>query len=314
MKTKLHYDWQNKGAIDLIYAFQQNNRKEFDIRRSNRGERPSVDLQLNSHIIKAQFLHDPIWNNLRGSVGIDYEYQNNQNVPGTGTRALIPNYQSFQTGAYISESWIEKKWNLEAGLRFDRFFLDVLRFDENNVLQNPTHNYNMFAAIIGGGYQFSPQFYYKGNISLSERAPNINELYSQGLHHSVAAIEEGDANLGSENSAKFLNSLQFKSNDRFKINIDAYASQIDNYIYLEPGEPRLTIRGAFPVYQYKQTQATIYGFDAIGSYEIFHHFSINSKASVIRGYDQTNDLPLIFMPADRWENTLTWRLDNKLIF
>ncbi len=313
-KAKLHYDWQKRGALDLIYAFQQNSRQEFDIRRGNRGDKASVDLKLNSHIIKAHFLHDPVWSSLRGSIGIDYEYQNNQNVPGTGTRPLIPNYQSFQAGAFVSESWIEDKWNLEAGLRLDRFFLDVLRFDENDNLENPTHQYTMFSAIIGGGYQITPSFNYKGNISVSERAPNINELYSQGLHHSVAAIEEGDAGLRAENSAKFLNSLHFKSSDRLKVNVDAYVSRINNYIYLEPGEPRLTIRGAFPVYQYKQTQATIYGFDAIGSYELFHHFSINSKASVIRGYDETNDLPLIFMPADRWENTLTWRLSNKLNF
>lgn len=314
LKAKLHKDWEGKGAIDFIYGFQQNNRKEFDIRRSSDDQRASVDLQLNSHVAKLNFQHDPVWGHLTGNIGIDYEYQNNQNVPGTGTRSLIPNYSSFQTGIFITETWVDKNWNLEAGARYDRMLLDVLRFNTSDELVNPTHNYNMLSAIVGGSYRFSEQLTYKGNFSISERAPNVNELYSQGLHHSVAAIEEGDDDLQSEFSAKIINSLQLRWSDKLKLNVDGHFSRINNYIYLQPTEPRLTIRGAFPVYQYQQTLATIYGFDAIGSYELFHHLSINSKASVIRGSDQSNDLPLIFMPADRWENTLTWRLTNTLSF
>ncbi|MBK6265561.1 TonB-dependent receptor [Marivirga sp. S37H4] len=314
LKTKIHHDWEEKGAIDFIYGFQQNNRREYDIRRSSDDNRASIDLQLASHVAKLHFLHDPVLDNLVGSIGIDYEYQNNRNVPGTGTKPLIPNYQSFQTGLFISESWIKTNWNIEAGLRYDRIFLDVLKFDADGNLINPTHSYDMFAAIAGGGYQFNRNLTFKGNLSWSERAPNINELYSQGLHHSVAAIEEGDQTLGSEQSAKILTSFQYKLTDRLKFNLDGHFSRINNYIYLQPKEPRLTIRGAFPVYQYQQTLATISGFDAIGSYELFHHFSVNSKASVIRGNDLDNDLPLIFIPADRWENTLKWRLANKWDF
>lgn len=313
-KAKLHKDWEGKGAIDFIYGFQQNNRKEFDIRRSSDDQRASVDLQLNSHVAKLSFQHDPIWRNLSGNIGLDYEYQNNQNVPGTGTRPLIPNYSSLQGGIFITETWAEESWSAEAGIRYDRMNLDVLKFNEQEELINPTHQYNMISALVGGAYSFNRSLVYKGNVSLSERAPNVNELYSQGLHHSVAAIEEGDANLQSEFSAKIINSLQLRWSEKLKLNVDGHFSRIDNYIYLQPTVPRLTIRGAFPVYQYRQTLATIYGFDAIGSYELFHHFSINSKASVIRGYDQSNDLPLIFMPADRWENTLTWRLTNTLSF
>ncbi|GAA5033298.1 membrane protein [Marivirga lumbricoides] len=314
LKAKLHKDWEGKGALDFIYGFQQNNRKEFDIRRSSDDNRASVDLQLQSHVAKLSYQHEPIWGNLSGSVGVDYEYQNNQNLPGTGTRPLIPNYSSFQAGVFLTELWEQKLWSAEAGIRYDRMNLDVLKFNDQDQLINPTHQYNMFSALVGGAYNFSRMLVYKGNISVSERAPNVNELYSQGLHHSVAAIEEGDANLQSEFSAKIINSLQLRWSEKLKLNVDGHFSRIDNYIYLQPTAPRLTIRGAFPVYEYQQTLATIYGFDAIGSYELFHHFSINTKASVIRGYDQTNDLPLIFMPADRWENTLTWRLTNTFSF
>ncbi len=313
-KAKAHKDWEGKGAIDFIYGFQQNNRREYDIRRSTDDNRPSIDLILTSHVAKLHFLHEPLFENLTGSVGIDYEYQNNRNVPGTGSRPLIPNYQSFQTGLFITESWVKDKWNAEAGVRYDRIYLDVLKFDQDKNLINPTHTYGMFAAIVGGGYQINNNLTVKGNLSLSERAPNINELYSQGLHHSVAAIEQGDQNLKSERTAKILKSIQYKFTDRLKLNVDGHFSQIDNYIFLQPGEPILTIRGAFPLYTYQQTKANIYGFDAIGSYEIIHHLSVHSKASVIRGDDISNNLPLIFMPADRWENTLRWRLTNRLNF
>ena len=187
-------------------------------------------------------------------------------------------------------------------------------YNENNELINPQHFYQMFSGVIGGGYRFNRALQYTSNISWSQRPPNINELYSQGLHHSIAAIEEGDDTLLPETSLKWLHSFQLNVNEKFKLNVDAYASQIDNYIFLQPDEPRLTIRGAFPVYKYQQTLAQIYGLDFIGGYELFHHLSINTKASMIRGNDQSNELPLIFMPADRVENTLVWRLTNRLGF
>jgi len=314
LKAKVHLDRPNYGDFDFIYAYQKNARKEFDIRRGGRSDKASVDLQLDSHVAKLLFHHEPIWGNLSGEIGLDYEYQNNKNVPGTGTTPLIPNYTSFQTGAFLNESWTEEKWNLEAGLRFDAIAIDVLKFDEEDELINPQHQYNMFSGIMGGSYDFSNDFSYKSNISWSQRAPSINELYSQGLHHSVAAIEEGDDQLSPETSLKWLHSFQYSWNDKLKVNIDAYASRIQNYIYLQPEEPRLTIRGAFPVYQYKQTSADIFGTDIIGSYEFFHHFTLNTKASIIRGNDISNNRPLIFMPADRWENSLNWRLSNKLGF
>ncbi len=314
LKAKVHLDRSDYGDFDFIYAYQQNARQEFDIRRGGRSDRPSVDLQLDSHVAKLLFHHEPIWNNLSGEIGLDYEYQNNKNVPGTGTTPLIPNYSSFQTGAFLNEAWAEENWNLEAGLRFDAISIDVLKFNQEGDLINPKHQYNMFSGIVGGGYDISNNLKYKSNISWSQRVPSINELYSQGLHHSVAAIEEGDDQLSPETSLKWLHSFQFRHNEKFKLNVDAYASRIQNYIYLQPEEPRLTIRGAFPVYKYKQTLANIFGTDIIGSYEFFHHFTINTKASIIRGNDVSNELPLIFMPADRWENTLNWRLSNKLGF
>jgi iron complex outermembrane receptor protein len=314
LKAKIHLDRSDYGDFDFIYAYQQNARKEFDIRRGGRSEKASVDLQLDSHVAKLLFHHEPIWNNLSGEIGLDYEYQNNKNVPGTGTTPLIPNYSSFQAGAFLNESWAEESWNLEAGLRFDAIAIDVLKFNEADELINPQHQYNMFSGIVGGGLDINSNIKYKSNISWSQRAPSINELYSQGLHHSVAAIEEGDNQLLPETSIKWLHSLQFSFNEKLRLNMDAYASRIQNYIYLEPEEPRLTIRGAFPVYQYRQTLADIYGTDIIGSYEFFHHFTLNTKASIIRGNDISNELPLIFMPADRWENTLNWRLSNKLGF
>jgi iron complex outermembrane receptor protein len=314
LKAKLHLDRSDYGDFDFIYAYQQNSRQEFDIRRGGRSDRPSVDLQLDSHLAKLLFHHEPIWNNLSGEIGLDYEYQNNKNVPGTGTTPLIPNYSSFQAGAFINEAWTKENWSLEAGLRFDAIGIDVLKFNEEDELINPQHQYSMFSAIVGGSYDFNRNLKYKSNISWSQRAPSINELYSQGLHHSVAAIEEGDDQLSPETSLKWLHSMQFSDKEKLRIRVDAYASRIQNYIYLQPEEPRLTIRGAFPVYQYQQTLANIFGTDIIGSYEFFHHFTFNTKASVIRGNDISNNLPLIFMPADRWENTLNWRLSDKLGF
>lgn len=314
LKAKIHYDKEGLGDFDIIYGFQQNQRKEFDIRRGNRSDRAAVDLELSSHVAKALFHHDPIRGKLNGEFGLDYEFQNNVNIPGTGTIPLIPNYSSHQAGIFISEGWEEEDWSVEAGLRFDATAVDVLKFNNQNQLINPKHQYAMFSGIAGASYDISNDLKYKTNISWSQRAPSINELYSQGLHHSVAAIEEGNDQLDEETSLKWLHSFQYDREGKLKLNLDAYASRIQNYIYLQPEAPRLTIRGAFPVYYYKQTFAQIIGTDIIGSYEFFHQFTFNTKASLIRGTDITNEQPLIFMPSDRWENGLNWSVSKILGF
>jgi iron complex outermembrane recepter protein len=149
------------------------------------------------------------------------------------------------------------------------------------------------------------------NINWAQRAPEVNELYSAGLHQGVSGIEEGNEQLNSERSLKVVWTNFLNINDKLYVELTSYYQWINDYIFLQPLlEPRLTIRGAFPVYQYQQTNATITGLDALIKSEITNQLSSTLKYSIVRGRDQTQKTPLVLMPADQISSQWNYSLHN----
>ncbi len=201
---------------------------------------------------------------------------------------------------------MEDKWEIEAGLRFDNKFFQVFTFDENDEIIRPKYRFNNFSGTIGLVFKPADGLKLTSNLGTAWRPPNVSELYSQGLHHGAATIEEGNINLGTEQAFKWINQFQL-NNGIWSIDLSAYLQQINNYIYLEPEpEPRLTIRGAFPVYTYQQTDAFMAGTDVSINARLSSQWKYGLKGSLIRARDKQRDDYLIFMPSDRLQNMLTW--------
>ena len=70
---------------------------------------------------------------------------------------------------------------------------------------------------------------------------------------------------------------------------------------------RLTIRGAFPVFRYQQTDALIIGSDLQLDYRLGRHWVIRSEASLTRGDDREQNAPLVFMPPVRAQIGLEYK-------
>jgi len=309
-KAKNTIYFEKGSKIVTTYGFQNNHRQEFDIRRGNRYDIPALDLNIQTHTLDVAFQHRRL-KKMKGEIGIGYRFQNNRNIAGTGVSPLIPNFVSYRPGIYILEKWRLKKWELEAGLRYDYQWLQAKFFNDNDELEKPIHEFNIFAGNIGASFKSVKNFNYRVNFGTAYRAPNANELYSDGLHHGAAAIEEGDANLDIEKSYKIINTFTYSNEEKFNLEASLHYNYLDDYIYLQPeAEPRLTIRGAFPVFGYKQTVAEIFGADIAGRLQLKKHFYWESKASLIRGNNISDDQPLILMPSDQWKNSLSYIIEN----
>ena len=147
--------------------------------------------------------------NWSGSIGINIIQQANNNVPGTGVTPLIPNYDMINGGIYVMEKYLKGPIEVEAGIRYDYREVNAARFI-GNILQEADLSYQNFSAFIGGIYQLSPYFSFTSNLGTAWRPPNVNELFSQGLHHGAAAVEIGDPNLDSEKSLKWVNGIEYE--------------------------------------------------------------------------------------------------------
>jgi iron complex outermembrane receptor protein len=100
------------------------------------------------------------------------------------------------------------------------------------------------------------------HLSQLWRAPSVNELYTQGVHHGAAAYEQGNGQLKPESGEKLeLGYILALRNAQF--NFTAFGQYSANFISLFPmSAPVLTVRGTFPGYEYKQLPTIYSGLEA----------------------------------------------------
>lgn len=312
VKLKTHIHLKNNGNINATYGFQQNNRQEYDQRRALSGT-PTLDLSLTTHTLDVNYEHLTAsgWKTI---AGVNWINQVNNNTAGTGVTPLIPNFDSYGIGAYGIVRWLSTSWELEAGMRYDYKFLDARGYNRAGTLYGTPHNFNNVSASIGGVKHIEGSWHLRSNVALAWRPPAVNELYSNGLHHGTASYEIGDSTLSSEKSVKWLSSLEKKTKN-YSISIDGYINYIADYIYLKPsGEYFQNIRGAFPIYRFKQTNARLLGIDLNGSYNILPFFTYGIKASIVRAKDISNHTYIPWIPADRLQNAIRFNLTDKGFF
>ncbi len=316
LKASIHRQFFDVGKISLTYGGQFNNRQEFDIRRGGRSDRPALLMELGTSTLDAVLEHDAI-GKLNGEIGLQGMFQKNENdVVETGTRPLVPNYKNYSGGIYIIENIALDRLSLEAGLRYDFRTLQVVRRDRENEVKRYSGNFNNVSTTVGASYQFSDHFILQTTLATAWRPPNINELFSEGVHHAIGRIEEGliikaePNQLGindfdTEQALKWINTLTYETGP-LSVEASVYYNYIRNFIYLRPTNTRLTIRGFFPVFQYEQTAAEFHGLDLRAKYNLTSSIFYEGKASIVRANDKKKSDELIFIPADRFTHRLEY--------
>jgi iron complex outermembrane receptor protein len=311
-KLRAFSEWTGKSRISLTLSSQYNQRKEFDITRSAT-ELPQLELDLSTHM--ADLVYEHFANQqFKGSMGINAMYQSNF----INYRYFVPNYQSLDYGLWLAEKMQQGKWQFELGLRYDqRRRYDIRDNDKppfdltmgNPLLPGDPYGTRNFSGMSGTGvaaYTFNDNLRMSFTVSTAWRSPQVNELFSNGLHHGAARIEKGDPALNPERAISALANLVYNK-DRWEIEWGLYSKSINDFIYLKPTYPALlTIRGAFPSFAFAQTNAHLAGSDLSMAYGLNAHLKAHAKASLLRAYDQSAKTWLIQMPADRYEAELEY--------
>lgn len=288
-------------VLKFRYGGQWNNRQEFDVRRSGRSEFPALSMQQVNQFfeVKDVFLTQSQW---FLQSGLQYTYVNNSNDnEATGRMPLIPDYQSNQGSVFSIAKRSFNNWKIELGARVDYKDLYVLSISQTIPREIERHqHYFLNYSLSGGlGYTYSGGATIKLDLGYVQRQPEVNELYSSGLHQGLASLEYGNPNLQAENSFKGLIEVSKRYGNRGFFQMVAYYQHVNDYIFLEPtGTFENTISGSFPVFVYNQTNATIYGSDLAVGYNFTQQFRSTLKVSLLRGDDQSNNVPLIYMPAN----------------
>ena len=320
--------FQGVGKLTFQYDFQVNRRREFDLRRGSLKNTPVIDLRLFTNSIQSDLQVIPN-DNLKLNIGLLGRFQQNKPI-STGSRPLIPDFDKFDAGIYtIGNYTLNESTELNAGIRYDfskikaRKWYNVTDWNETynydelfpefetgtidgvRIYTTPEYTYHNFSTGLGVLKKINDDLSLFINYGLANRIPNPSELFSDGLHHSAARIEKGLLNINKETANKFIISME-RNNSNFGFVISPYFKKINGFIQLIPVGISTTIRGAFPVYEYNQIDAEIYGVDIDLNKKINNRLNYYGNISLLRGKNTSENIPLINMPAANFNNKLTY--------
>lgn len=307
LKLKAQYRLQGVGELSAVYAQQTNSRQEYDTRRGYTTDPgrldPELDFSLYTTTAVLEFSHVPI-GRLQGKAGISGMHQANV----FRGRRLIPNFRSYSGGMFLIEKLILDQWEFETGLRYDYKWMRTFERERDGAISSETLIFDNYTASASAAFLPNSKWKIGAHIGKAWRAPNISELFSFGVHHGAASFEIGDVSLQSEVAYNAQVNARYL-NKNFQAELTLYNNYIQNFIYLKPVFPEiLTVRGAFPTFQYTQVDAVFRGMDGDIFWRLHPKTSLISKFSIVRAWNLIAEDFLVFIPPDRTEHSLRFDL------
>ncbi len=284
------------SELEVVYGFQYNHRREYD----NHGplrfrSEPAFNLRLFTNALDVRWKHAP-WHGLLGTVGVSGLVQGNQTL---GKGFLIPGFDLQQGAVYAQEEWNAGRLSITGGARADRIAQTTIAYADAGI-DSPagSQSWGGFSGSIGGAYRLTDGWNASLRVARAWRPPTVNERYAQGVHHGTAQYELGDASLSAERSLGVEAGVRYAGRT-LSIDAAAYDNTIRDFIQLRPRDPVITIRGAFPAYNYAQTDARLRGVEFAGTWSARSWLELQATANAVRGTVSATGAPLFDMPADR---------------
>jgi len=246
-----------------------------------------------------ELVHKPLYE-WRGIVGMQTEQGKLSALSATTGRAnTVPTTKSSSIAAFLIEERDFGSLRANAGARLE----SVKRRPDASGLSE--RSFNLASWSIGGAWTFAPGYSFGTTFSVAQRAPAIEELYSNGPHESTATFDIGDPDLKKERSHNIELTLQ-KTEGKFRWRTNIFENRLSNYVFSRGGgttvdeEGNEEATGEFIRRFWSQTKAKIRGAEAEASYNLHGEgLSLRAFADTSRGtLENADSLPL--QPASRF--------------
>jgi iron complex outermembrane receptor protein len=196
-----------------------------------------------------------------------------QRVFLSGEEKYLPDSTNRQLGFFTLQSLVLGKVRLEGGARVE---FARLHSDEDEVIAEHgeevgadteigvlsiSRSFTPLSGSLGANYEFAGDWRAGLSLSHSERAPSIDELFSQGPHGGSQQFLIGNPDLKKEISNGVELSVH-RTTGPLHVQGSVYYSRFKNFIYLAPTTG--TDPDGLPIYDYRQGRANYYGFELGG--------------------------------------------------
>lgn len=235
-----------------------------------------------------------------GSFGVQTEQSSYSALSAeSGASELTPPTRSTSFAGFLVEERQFGNVLASAGLRAESV---SRRPDGASGLQG--RDFNLLSWSAGALWTFQPGYGLGLTYSLAQRAPTVEELYSNGPHESTATYDIGDGQLKKEESHNIELTLQ-KTEGLFRWKGNLFRNKVKNYVYGRTNgrvndEGEADASGEFTERFWSQGDATIHGAEAEVTYNWSGEgFSGRVFGDTSRGkLDNQGNLPL--QPATRY--------------
>ncbi|MDB5729161.1 MAG: phuR [Noviherbaspirillum sp.] len=264
----------------------------------SQGGAPLTDFLNKTFETRWELTHKPI-HEWRGTFGLQTEDARFSALSAeTGAPDTVPRTRSSSIAGFLIEERDFGPLRASAGLRLE----SVSRRPETTGL--PRRDFNLASYSVGGLWTFTPGYGAGATLSVAERAPAIEELYSSGPHESTATFDIGDSALRKETSRNIELTLQ-KTEGLVRWKGNLFQNKVKNFVFGRIDGARVDETGGpdpageFMQRFWSQGDATIRGAEAEFSYNLRGEgMSVRGFADTSRGrLDGAGNLPL--QPATR---------------
>lgn len=329
--ARASWEREHLGTFTATYAFQRDLRREYDVVRNPDATGAQFNFRLMSHELSVLFEHNP-WHlsehwHLRGAAGVMGLGQINEYY---GLN-LIPDYTAYGAGAFATERLVGHDTEFELGARYD--FLSrtasIQKIDFQRLVRSGQlgmdacgteidpakceSRYHTFTTSAGALWRFVEPWSLKGDLSIAQRAPNSDEQYINGAAPTFPVLGLGKPDIGPETTFSSSITVGYTT-ESLKAEASVFGNVTNDYIYFAPaiddaGMPifDVTVRGSFPRFITKPINAMFYGADGGIEYAPIKQLEVGAQVSLVRGTDRDRSSPLVFVPADHYRASITYR-------
>lgn len=273
----------SRGEVNLLLGETVNQLTELEDKLTI----PAISMKLQNMLYQLRFKYN-FTEKLSFTSGFQGMLQQSRNAQNA-TEFLIPNGNTLDNGLYAIAYLSHKKWNFQAGLRFDTRSVESLDFFLGNAPVNRNYSNLNFST---GAVRNTKKTTVRLNLSNGFRTPHFTELLSNGVHHGTLRYEIGNINLKTENATQADFSFEYHD-EHLSFTVNPFYSLLKDYIYINPTD---SIAEGLPVYRYEQMkEAQVYGLDlGVHYHPHFAHFlHLESSFSTISMQgDGGQNLPL----------------------
>lgn len=255
---------------------------------------------------------------LEAIVGVQGFYFRNINY-ANAQEFLIPDATKDDRSLYGLLNYNKDKWVLQGGLRYDyrkvtadassQHFIDfgfILPGEPED--RKLTRDFSGFTASGGATFRPNNHWRFRANVAQGFRAPDLAELFSNGVHPGTSRFERGNASFQREQNIQTDFGVRYAGKG-FALSGEVFYNFIDNYIFFAPtGE----MEGDLDIWEFEQADARLYGteleFELNPSQAKWLGFTTSYSMVIGQRRDDWSYLP--YIPAFRWIQSVDFRLQD----